>query len=81
MSLLFLLLRHTPAEWTGNESAWVAGGSVVSDSELAQGLQVSLSVVKSWRRSLRKLKLLGWLLSPGNGRESKCHLIRLRVDY
>ena len=38
--LLLLLLRFTPGEWTGEHSAWVAGGNVVSDAELAERLRV-----------------------------------------
>jgi hypothetical protein len=66
--LLLLLLRFTPAEWTGDESAWVVGGSVVSDAELAERLEVSRAVITKWRLRLRKLGLVGWLVSPGRGR-------------
>jgi len=66
--LLILLVQHTPADWTGNESAWVAGGNVVSDSELVKRLGISLAALTGWRRRLRRLGLMGWLLSPRNGR-------------
>jgi hypothetical protein len=66
--LLILLVQHTPADWTGNESAWVAGGNVVSDSELVKRLGISLAALAGWRRRLRKLGLMGWLLSPRHGR-------------
>lgn len=66
--LLFHLLRFVPSEWTGSEPVWVAGGNVVSDRELAEGLEVSLAVISSWRIRLRNLGLLGWLVSPGKGR-------------
>ena len=65
---LNLLEQHTPADWTGNESAWVAGGNVVSDSELVNRLGISLAALAGWRRRLRKLGLMGWLLSPRHGR-------------
>ncbi|MBZ5701023.1 MAG: hypothetical protein LAN84_04180 [Acidobacteriia bacterium] len=66
--LLLLLLRFVPAEWTGDEPAWVVGGSVVADAELAERLEVSPAVITKWRLRLRKLGLLGWLVSPGRGR-------------
>jgi hypothetical protein len=66
--LLILLIQHTPADWNGNESAWVAGGNVVSDSELVQRLGISLAALAGWRRRLRELGLMGWLLSPRHGR-------------
>lgn len=66
--LLILLVQHTPADWTGVEAAWVAGGNVVSDSELVKRLGISLAALAGWRRRLRKLGLMGWLLSPHNGR-------------
>ncbi len=66
--LLILLVQHTPGDWTGNESAWVAGGNVVSDSELVNRLGISLSALNGWRRRLRRLGLMGWLLSPRHGR-------------
>jgi hypothetical protein len=66
--LLILLVQHTPADWTGNESAWVASGNVVSDAELVKRLGISLAALSGWRRRLRKLGLMGWLLSPRNGR-------------
>jgi len=66
---LFALLAHfTPAEWTGDTSAWVASGNVISDAELAERLEVSSSAIATWRRRLHKTGLLGWLVSPGNGR-------------
>ena len=68
MWLLFLLARRTPAEWTGEGAAWVAGGNVVSDAELADRLEVSASVIAAWRLRLRRLGLVGWLVSPGKGR-------------
>jgi hypothetical protein len=68
MWLLILLVQHTPPEWTGNESAWVVGGNVVSDSELVKRLGISLSALSGWRRRLRRLGLIGWLLSPRHGR-------------
>ena len=66
--LLILLVQHTPTDWTGNEAAWVAGGNVVSDSELVTRLEISLSALAGWRRRLRNLGLMGWLLSPRHGR-------------
>jgi len=66
--LLILLIQHTPADWNGHESVWVAGGNVVSDSELVQRLGISLAALAGWRRRLRKLGLMGWLLSPRHGR-------------
>lgn len=65
--LLLLLLRYTPAEYSGDGSAWVSGGNVVSDSELAQRLEVSPAVVRAWRHRLRRAGLLGWLASPVPG--------------
>jgi hypothetical protein len=66
--LLLLLLRFVPAEWSGNEPVWVGGGNVVSDRELADWLEVSSAVITKWRLRLRKLGLLGWLVSPDRGR-------------
>jgi hypothetical protein len=68
--LLLLLARYTPAEYSGDGSAWVSGGNVVSDAELAQRLEVSIAVVGTWRHRLRRAGLLGWLVSavPGAGR-------------
>jgi hypothetical protein len=66
--LLILLVQHAPADWTGNEPAWVVGGNVVSDPELMTRLGISLAALAGWRRRLRNLGLMGWLLSPGNGR-------------
>ena len=66
---LFLhLLQFVPAEWTGAEPVWIAGGNVFSDAALAEALEVSLAVISSWRTRLRKLGMLGWLVSPGKGR-------------
>jgi hypothetical protein len=66
--LLALLCRFTPAEYTGDESAWVAGGNVISDAEFAGRLGASLRTIANWRRRLRKLGLLGWYVAPGSGR-------------
>ena len=66
--LLMLLLRFVPAEWTGDEPAWIAGGNPVCDAELAERLEVSPAVITKWRLRLRKIGLLGWLVSPGKGR-------------
>lgn len=66
--LLIVLVQHTPTDWTGSEPAWVAGGNVISDSELVKRLECSLTALSGWRRRLRNLGLMGWLLSPGNGR-------------
>ncbi|HEY6129266.1 MAG TPA: hypothetical protein VIW23_13895 [Candidatus Acidoferrum sp.] len=66
--LLIHLLRFVPSEWTGAEPVWVAGGIVVSDEGLAEALEVSPAVISGWRTKLRKLGLLGWLVSPGKGR-------------
>ena len=40
----------------------------VSDAELAERLEVSPAVITKWRLRLRKIGLLGWLVSPGKGR-------------
>jgi hypothetical protein len=66
--LLALLCRFAPAEWTGDGAAWVAGGAVIADAELAERLGVSLKTIATWRRRLRKLGLLGWYVAPGAGR-------------
>jgi hypothetical protein len=66
--LLLLLLRYAPLEWSGDESAWVVGGNVVSDAELAERLGVSPAVIRRWRLKLRKFGLVGWLVAPGQGR-------------
>src|SRR5882724_5995729 len=66
--LLLHFLQFVPAEWTGAEPVWIAGGNVVSDAALAEALEVSLAVISSWRTRLRKLGMLGWLVSPGKGR-------------
>ena len=66
--LLLLLLRFVPADWSGDEPAWVVGGNVVSDSELAERLEVSRAVIAKWRLRLCKLGLVGWLVAPGQGR-------------
>lgn len=66
--LLALLVRFAPVEWTGNDTAWLANGNVVSDAELAELLEVSRATVANWRSRLRKLGLIGWLVAPGQGR-------------
>jgi hypothetical protein len=68
VGLYLLLLRYAPAEWTGDETARVAGGSVLGDAELADRLEVSPPVITRWRLRLRKLGLLCWLVSPTKGR-------------
>jgi hypothetical protein len=62
------LLRFVPSEWTGAEPVWVASGNLISHRELAEGLGVSPAVISNWRVKLRKLGLLGWLVTPGKGR-------------
>lgn len=66
--LLAELLQHTPSNWSGKEPVWVAGGLIVSDRELAKRLEVTIPTVKNWRSRLRKIGVIGWLLSPGKGR-------------
>ncbi len=66
--LLALLCRFAPAEWNGDGAAWVAGGAVIADAELAERLGASLRTIATWRRRLRKLGLLGWYVAPGVGR-------------
>lgn len=66
--LFALLTRFTPADWTGDESAWIAAGNAISDPELSERLQVSLPTIATWRRRLHKAGLLGWLVAPGIGR-------------
>jgi hypothetical protein len=63
--LLALLARFTPAEWTGDESTWIAGGNVVSDAELAERLGASQRTIAKWRLRLGKVGALGWHIAPG----------------
>lgn len=57
-----------PENWSGNEPAWVANGFPISDAEIAAALEVPQTIVARHRVRLRKIGLLGWLISPGKGR-------------
>jgi hypothetical protein len=66
--LLIFLAAYTPENWTGDAPAYIAGGNIVSDGELADRLQITLGTLASWRRRLRRAGLLDWLVRPGVGR-------------
>jgi len=66
--LLGLLMRFTPADWTGDAPAWVAARNVVSDAELAERLEVSQETIARWRCRLRAAGVIGWHVAPGQGR-------------
>jgi hypothetical protein len=65
---LFSVCVHSaPAEWSGDEPAWIAGGRPITDAQLAAWLGESARTIATWRLRLRKLGLLGWHVAP-NGR-------------
>lgn len=66
--LLAFLGLFSPDTWDGMQRVVVAGGNVISDSELADRLQVTASTISCWRRRLKRAGLLDWLVSRGNGR-------------
>lgn len=66
--LLIFLAAYTPENWTGDARAYIAGGNIISDGELADRLQITLGTLASWRRRLRRAGLLDWLVRPGVGR-------------
>lgn len=66
--LLLLLADFTPPAWDGQTPTWVAGGNIVSDIELSARLGVSQKAISTWRSKLRATGVIGWLVSPGNGR-------------
>jgi hypothetical protein len=66
--LLCLLAHYTPDDWDGTTAVYVAGGSVISDRELSERLQVSSGTVRTWRCRLRKANLLRWTVEIGVGR-------------
>jgi hypothetical protein len=66
--LLSACVHSAPAEWTGDESAWIARGNPITDIQLAEWLGESARTIAKWRLRLRKLGLLGWHVAPGNGR-------------
>jgi DNA-binding FadR family transcriptional regulator len=66
--LLCLLAHYTPDDWDGTAAVYVAGGSVISDRELSERLQVSRGTVRAWRCRLRKANLLRWTVEIGVGR-------------
>lgn len=66
--LLALFAAYTPADWTGDAPAYVAGGNIIPDGELADRLQITPGTLANWRRRLRKATLLDWLVRPGVGR-------------
>ena len=66
--LLSVFAHRAPAEWSGDESAWIAGGNPLTDSQLGEWLGESARTIAEWRLRLRKLGLLGWHVVPGKGR-------------
>lgn len=66
--LLALFAAFTPDGWTGDAPTLVAGGNIISDSELTDRLQITRGTLASWRRRLRRARLLDWLVRPGIGR-------------
>jgi hypothetical protein len=68
MWLLVFLAAYTPEGWTGDASAYIARGNIISDGELADCLQVTRGTLSRWRLRLRRAHLLDWLVRPGVGR-------------
>jgi hypothetical protein len=66
--LLSVCVHRSPAEWTGNESAWIAAGNPITDAQLAEWPGESARTIAEWGLRLRKLGLLGWHVVPGKGR-------------
>jgi hypothetical protein len=66
--LLSVFAHRAPAEWSGDESAWIAGGNPLTDTQLAEWLGESARTIARQRLRLRKLGLLGWHVVPGKGR-------------
>jgi hypothetical protein len=66
--LLSVCAHRAPAEWSGDESAWIARGNPLTDAQLAEWLGESARTIARQRLRLRKLGLLGWHVVPGKGR-------------
>lgn len=66
--LLFLLVEQAPADWTGEIATYVANGNMVTDADLGERLGVSVETAARWRRTLRMVRVIDWLVSPGEGR-------------
>jgi hypothetical protein len=66
--LLGACVHSAPAEWSGDDSAWIARGNPITDIQLAEWLGESARTIAKWRLRLRKLGLLGWHVAPGKGR-------------
>lgn len=66
--LLCACVHSAPAQWTGDESAWIAGGNAITDIQLAEWLGESARTIAKWRLRLGKLGLIGWHVAPGQGR-------------
>jgi hypothetical protein len=62
-----LFVQFVPDDWTGAPT-YVAGGNVISDTELQAQLEVKPRTISVWRRKLKAAGLLDWLEKPGVGR-------------
>jgi hypothetical protein len=63
-----LLVNLIPNTWDGKAYVFVAGGQVLSDSQLAIWLDAKVSTIAAWRRRLRAAGILDWSVKPGVGR-------------